>query len=137
MNEKVNFKKTILVTGGSGSLGLVLVPELLKSYRVICIGRKISSFPDTIRFHSNFIFYEVDLEDDSDFSIREKPEFIIHLAGKVSGQAFTLEEYKKGMNFQLERFFNLLLKIVRLKFYFLALLRFMVFRIDPLQKLLR
>lgn len=96
MNEKVNFKKTILVTGGSGSLGLVLVPELLKSYRVICIGRKISSFPDTIRFHSNFIFYEVDLEDDSDFSIREKPEFIIHLAGKVSGQAFTLEEYKKG-----------------------------------------
>lgn len=72
MNEKVNFKKTILVTGGSGSLGLVLVPELLKNYRVICIGRKISSFPDTIRFHSNFIFYEVDLEDDSDFSIREK-----------------------------------------------------------------
>lgn len=96
MNEKVNLKKTILVTGGSGSLGLVLVPELLKSYRVICIGRKFSSFPDTIRFHSNFIFYEVDLEDDSDFSIREKPEFIIHLAGKVSGQASTLEEYKKG-----------------------------------------
>ncbi|OOV47276.1 oxidoreductase [Leptospira kirschneri serovar Pomona] len=96
MNEKMNFKKTILVTGGSGSLGLVLVPELLKSYRVICIGRKLSSFPNTIRFHSNFIFYEVDLEDDSDFSIREKPEFIIHLAGKVSGQASTLEEYKKG-----------------------------------------
>lgn len=92
----MNLKKTILVTGGSGSLGLVLVPELLKSYRVICIGRKLSSFPNTIRFHSNFIFYEVDLEDDSDFSIREKPEFIIHLAGKGSGQASTLEEYKKG-----------------------------------------
>ncbi|EMO74455.1 NAD dependent epimerase/dehydratase domain protein [Leptospira kirschneri str. 200801925] len=133
----MNFKKTILVTGGSGSLGLVLVPELLKSYRVICIGRKLSSFPNTIRFHSNFIFYEVDLEDDSDFSIREKPEFIIHLAGKVSGQASTLEEYKKETNFQPERYFNLLLKIVRLKFCFLALLRFMVFWIDPLPKLLR
>ncbi|ABJ77353.1 NAD-dependent epimerase/dehydratase family protein [Leptospira borgpetersenii] len=96
MNDKGNFIKTVLVTGGSGSLGLVLLPELVKNYRVICIGRKLSSFPDSIRFHSNFVFYEVDLENDPEFSINEKPEFIIHLAGKVSGQASSLEEYKRG-----------------------------------------
>ncbi|MBF3377034.1 NAD-dependent epimerase/dehydratase family protein [Leptospira borgpetersenii] len=96
MNDKGNFIKTVLVTGGSGSLGLVLLPELVKNYRVICIGRKLSPFPDSIRFHSNFVFYEVDLENDPEFSINEKPEFIIHLAGKVSGQASSLEEYKRG-----------------------------------------
>ncbi|AXX17013.1 NAD-dependent epimerase/dehydratase family protein [Leptospira borgpetersenii] len=96
MNDKGNFIKTVLVTGGSGSLGLVLLPELVKNYRVVCIGRKLSSFPDSIRFHSNFVFYEVDLENDPEFSINEKPEFIIHLAGKVSGQASSLEEYKRG-----------------------------------------
>lgn len=77
-------------------MGLVLLPELVKNYRVVCIGRKLSSFPDSIRFHSNFVFYEVDLENDPEFSINEKPEFIIHLAGKVSGQASSLEEYKRG-----------------------------------------
>lgn len=96
MNDKGNFIKTVLLTGGSGSLGLVLLPELVKNYRVVCIGRKLSSFPDSIRFHSNFVFYEVDLENDPEFSINEKPEFIIHLAGKVSGQASSLEEYKRG-----------------------------------------
>ncbi|WP_078124431.1 NAD-dependent epimerase/dehydratase family protein [Leptospira alexanderi] len=96
MNDKGNFIKTVLVTGGSGSLGLILLPELVKNYRVVCIGRNLSSFPDSIRFHSNFVFYEVDLENDPEFSINEKPEFIIHLAGKVSGQASSLEEYKRG-----------------------------------------
>ncbi|PJZ56286.1 NAD-dependent epimerase/dehydratase family protein [Leptospira barantonii] len=96
MNEKESSVKTVLVTGGSGSLGLMLVPELLKDHRVICIGRKLSSFPDTVRFHSNFVFYEVDLENDSEFSIDENPDFIVHLAGKVSGEASTLEEYRKG-----------------------------------------
>ncbi|AYV55918.1 NAD(P)-dependent oxidoreductase [Leptospira kmetyi] len=96
MYEKENSVKTVFVTGGSGSLGLILVPELLREYRVVCIGRKLSSFPDTIRFHSNFVFYEVDLENESDFSIEENPNFIVHLAGKVSGEASTLEEYRKG-----------------------------------------
>ncbi|EMM85851.1 NADH(P)-binding protein, PF13460 family [Leptospira santarosai str. 2000027870] len=96
MNDKKDFIKTVLVTGGSGSLGLTLLPELIKNYRVVCIGRKLSSFPYTVRFHPNFVFYEVDLENDPEFSISEKPEFIIHLAGKVSGQGSSLEEYKRG-----------------------------------------
>ncbi|TGL78591.1 NAD-dependent epimerase/dehydratase family protein [Leptospira yasudae] len=96
MNEKGDSIQTILVTGGSGSLGLILVPKLLERYRVVCIGRKLSSYPDTIRFHRNFVFYEIDLENDSEISIGEKPDFIVHLAGKVSGEAATLEDYKRG-----------------------------------------
>ncbi|XDD50205.1 NAD-dependent epimerase/dehydratase family protein [Leptospira sp. WS92.C1] len=88
--------QTILVTGGSGSLGLVLVPELLKKYRVLCLGRNLLSFPNLIRFDPNFVFIEFDLEKTKEFKTKENPVFIIHLAGKVSGEATSLEEYKLG-----------------------------------------
>ncbi|MDV6237859.1 NAD(P)-dependent oxidoreductase [Leptospira ellisii] len=96
MKESAVSVKTILVTGGSGSLGVVLLPELLKKYRTVCVGRKLSSFPDTIRFHPNFVFYEADLESERSVQIPETPDLILHMAGKVSGEGASLEDYRRG-----------------------------------------
>ncbi|TGK27960.1 NAD(P)-dependent oxidoreductase [Leptospira gomenensis] len=96
MKERSVAAKTILVTGGSGSLGAVLLPELLKEYRTVCIGRKLSSFSDAVRFHPNFVFYEADLERDEKILIPETPEFILHMAGKVSGEGVSLEDYRRA-----------------------------------------
>lgn len=96
MKERENMIQTVLLTGGSGSLGLILLPELLKRFRVVNLGRTLSSFPDSIRFHPNFVFYEFDLEGLEELSINEEPSFVIHLAGKVSGEGSSYEDYKKG-----------------------------------------
>ncbi|RHX92225.1 NAD-dependent epimerase/dehydratase family protein [Leptospira stimsonii] len=95
MKERENRIRTVLLTGGSGSLGLILLPELLVKFRVVCIGRSLISFPDSVRFHPNFVFYEYDLEGSEELSLSEEPEFIIHLAGKVSGEGSSYEDYKK------------------------------------------
>ncbi|PJZ54340.1 NAD-dependent epimerase/dehydratase family protein [Leptospira adleri] len=96
MKEREDMIQTVLLTGGSGSLGLILLPELLKRFRVVNVGRTLSSFPDSIRFHPNFVFYEFDLEGSKELNINEEPLFIIHLAGKVSGDGSSYEDYKRG-----------------------------------------
>ncbi|MBM9499545.1 NAD(P)-dependent oxidoreductase [Leptospira sp. 201903071] len=106
MKEREDTIRTILLTGGSGSLGLTLLPKLLKNYRVVCIGRNLSSFPDSIRFEPNFVFYEFDLEGPKELLINEEPSFIIHLAGKVSGEGSTYEDYKRGNETATQKILN-------------------------------
>ncbi|MBM9576725.1 NAD(P)-dependent oxidoreductase [Leptospira sp. 201903070] len=106
MKEREDTIRTILLTGGSGSLGLALLPKLLKKYRVVCIGRNLSSFPDSIRFDPDFVFYEFDLEGSKELDLNEEPDFIVHLAGKVSGEGSTYEDYKRGNGAATEKILN-------------------------------
>ncbi|AOP35755.1 oxidoreductase [Leptospira tipperaryensis] len=106
MKERGDTIQTILLTGGSGSLGLVLLPRLLEKYRVVCLGRNLSSFPNSIRFNPNFVFYEFDLEGSKELSLKEEPEFIVHLAGKVSGEGSSYEDYKRGNELATQKILN-------------------------------
>ncbi len=91
-------KKTILLTGGSGVLGKQLLPKILTHYKIICLGKHYDAFPEEIRFHSNFKFYERDLNyihSSDEFQIPEKIDLILHMAAVVSGSLATSEEYSQ------------------------------------------
>ncbi|TGL92432.1 NAD(P)-dependent oxidoreductase [Leptospira congkakensis] len=88
--------KTILITGGSGVLGKELLKELISDYKIIAIGKNYANFPDSIRFHKNFKFYERDLsqiKNPEEFLIPEPIHLILHLAAVVSGAKVTEEVY--------------------------------------------
>ncbi|TGK81327.1 NAD(P)-dependent oxidoreductase [Leptospira noumeaensis] len=88
--------KTILITGGSGVLGKELLKDLIEDYKIIAIGNHYTHFPDSIRFHKNFKFYERDLskiKNPDDFLIPESIDLILHLAAVVSGAKVTEEVY--------------------------------------------
>lgn len=88
--------KTILITGGSGVLGKRLLSNLIEDYKIIAIGKNYASFPDSIRFHKNFKFYERDLATIykmEEFLIPESIDLILHLAAVVSGVKVTEEVY--------------------------------------------
>lgn len=88
--------KTILITGGSGVLGKELLYGLIEDYKIIAIGKNYASFPDSIRFHKNFKFYERDLSlihKIEEFLIPESIDLILHLAAVVSGVKVTEEIY--------------------------------------------
>ncbi|MCW7468538.1 NAD-dependent epimerase/dehydratase family protein [Leptospira kanakyensis] len=88
--------KTILITGGSGVLGKELLKELIENYKIIAIGNHYANFPDSIRFHKNFKFYERDLskiKSSDEFLIPESIDLILHLAAVVSGAKVTEEVY--------------------------------------------
>lgn len=88
--------KTILITGGSGVLGKELLYGLIEDYKIIAIGKNYASFPDSIRFHKNFKFYERDLSlihKMEEFLIPESIDLILHLAAVVSGVKVTEEIY--------------------------------------------
>lgn len=91
-------KKTILLTGGSGVIGKQLLPKILTHYKIICLGKHYDAFPEEIRFHSNFKFYERDLNSihsSDEFQIPEKIDLILHMAAVVSGSSATSEEYSQ------------------------------------------
>lgn len=88
--------KTILLTGGSGVLGKKILNGLIDEYKIIAIGKNYSNFPDSIRFHKNFKFYERDLSkitNQEEFLIPESLDLILHLAAVVSGAKVTEEIY--------------------------------------------
>lgn len=95
-NGVYRMTKTILVTGGSGVLGKELLNVLIDEYKIIAIGKNYASFPDSIRFHKNFKFYERDLSkigNQEEFLIPESLDLILHLAAVVSGEKVTEEMY--------------------------------------------
>ncbi|MCW7494559.1 NAD(P)-dependent oxidoreductase [Leptospira sp. 2 VSF19] len=88
--------KTILITGGSGVLGKKLLYSLIDDFKIIAIGKSYANFPNSIRFHKNFKFYERDLtkiNSIEDFMIPESVDLILHLAAVVSGIKVTEEFY--------------------------------------------
>ncbi len=91
-------KKTILITGGSGVIGKRLLPKILTDYKIICLGKHYDAFPEEIRYHSNFKFYERDLNSihsPEGFQVSEKIDLILHMAAVVSGSRATSEEYSQ------------------------------------------
>ncbi|MDF3819564.1 NAD(P)-dependent oxidoreductase [Leptospira sp. 96542] len=91
-------EKIILVTGGSGVIGSLFLPKLLLEYKVLAIGTNHSAFPESIRFHKNFKFYERDLakiNSPEDFLIQEQPDLIWHMAAVVSGSKVSEALYHK------------------------------------------
>ncbi|MCT8334760.1 NAD(P)-dependent oxidoreductase [Leptospira sp. 85282-16] len=88
--------KTILITGGSGVLGKQLLFGLIDDFKIIAIGKNYSNFPDSLRFHKNFKFYERDLSkihSIDELMIPEPIDLILHLAAVVSGIKVTEEVY--------------------------------------------
>ncbi|TGL51304.1 NAD(P)-dependent oxidoreductase [Leptospira kemamanensis] len=88
--------KTILITGGSGVLGKELIFHLIPDFKIIAIGSNHSHFPETIRHHKHFTFYERDLakiKTTEDFGISEPIHLVLHLAAVVSGAKVNEETY--------------------------------------------
>ncbi|XDD45898.1 NAD-dependent epimerase/dehydratase family protein [Leptospira sp. WS39.C2] len=80
--------KTILITGGSGVLGKELIQKLIPDYKIVAIGTNYSHFPESIRHHKHFKFYERDLSkitSSNDLNLSEQIDLVLHLAAVVSG----------------------------------------------------
>lgn len=89
----------ILITGGSGVIGSKLIPLLLEENKLIAIGRELKHFPEYIRHHKNFKFYEIDLFSGDILKITDRVDFIVHLAALVSDHYHTHDEYF-ALNFE-------------------------------------
>ncbi len=90
--------KSILLTGGSGVIGRTLCERLINTHKIIGIGTDYSRIPEFIRHHKNFKFYERDflkIQSVEDLQITEKIDIVIHLAGLVSGNNRSEEDYFK------------------------------------------
>jgi UDP-glucose 4-epimerase len=86
-------EKKILITGGNGVLGSGVLSQCLEDYKCICIGRDLSRFSSSIRFHKNFKFYQIDLKRDHLDQIDDEIFAIIHLAGMTSSPSNSEPEY--------------------------------------------
>ncbi|MBE7412849.1 MAG: NAD(P)-dependent oxidoreductase [Leptospiraceae bacterium] len=87
---------SILITGGSGSIGKVLLPKLIDHYKIYALGRKVKNFPKDICLNKNFHFIECDYQNVKHISIHEKIDCVIHLGGQVAGKSISFEDYKKS-----------------------------------------
>ena len=86
----------ILITGGSGVIGSRFITKVLHKHKLIAIGKNFSKFPEYVRLHKNFKFYEFDLSSDSRFVIQDRIDCIVHLAGVVSGSSNVTEDYMRA-----------------------------------------
>jgi len=89
----MNGKKTILITGGLGNLGLWFVEKLQNNFEVFVLSRK-NSIPETVLIPKNFKLISADIRniEDLNFKIPKKLDFIIHLA---SFNEFFMDNYYK------------------------------------------
>ena len=89
----MNGKKTILITGGLGNLGLWFVEKLQNNFEVFVLSRK-NSIPETVLIPKNFKLISADIRniEDLNFKIPKKLDFIIHLA---SFNEFFVDNYYK------------------------------------------
>lgn len=83
----------ILITGGSGVVGSRFISKMLHKHRFIAIGKNILHFPEAVRLHKNFKFYELDLCSENRLEISDRIDCILHLAGVVSSSSHTNEDY--------------------------------------------
>ena len=87
--------KTILVTGGSGYKGSVLVPKLLKKYKVISIDTQW--FGNNLKKHKNLRNIKMDIRDINKFSLKNI-DCIIHLASIAND---TMSELDKNLSWEI------------------------------------
>ena len=85
----------ILITGGSGVVGSRFISKVLHKHKLIAVGKSISNFPEFVRLHKNFKFFEFDLASDNRFQIPDRIDCILHLAGIVSGTSNSTEDYMR------------------------------------------
>lgn len=74
-------------------IGTELLPLLLKEHKVVVFGRSLGSFPQNIRTHKFFKFYECDLALDQIPKITDPIDCIVHLAGLVSTRKSSPDDY--------------------------------------------
>ena len=89
----MNGKKTILITGGLGNLGLWFVEKLQNNFEVFVLSRK-NSIPETVLIPKNFKLISADIRNIEDLNLKipKKLDFIIHLA---SFNEFFVDNYYK------------------------------------------
>ncbi|MBL0262392.1 MAG: SDR family oxidoreductase [Leptospiraceae bacterium] len=85
----------ILITGGSGVIGSRFISKMLHRHKLIAVGKNFSNFPEYMRLHKNFKFYEFDLASENRFGIQDRIDCILHLAGVVSGSSNKTEDYMR------------------------------------------
>ncbi len=86
----------ILLTGGSGVIGKEFILRMISNHKIIAIGKSFQNFPEFIRQHKNFKFYEFDLTSTENFQIPDRIDTILHLAGIVSDSKKSSLEYREG-----------------------------------------
>jgi UDP-glucose 4-epimerase len=86
----------ILITGGSGVIGSRFISNVLHKHKLIAVGKNISNYPEFVRLHKNFKFYEFDLCSENHFVIQDRIDCILHLAGVVTGSSHRTEDYMKA-----------------------------------------
>ena len=87
--------KTILVTGGSGYKGSVLIPKLLKKYKVISIDTEW--FGKNLKSHPNLRIINLDIRNISKISMKNV-DCIIHLASIAND---TMSELDKNLSWEI------------------------------------
>lgn len=86
----------ILITGGSGVIGSRFITRVMHKHKIVAIGKTFSNFPEYIRLHKNFKFYEFDLTSEKKLIIPDRINCILHLAGAVSGSVHQTEDYMRA-----------------------------------------
>jgi len=88
--------RSVLITGGSGSIGRALLPKLIGNYKIYALGRRIESFSKEISGHKNFHFVSCDFLTAQSIPEIGKVDTIIHLGGMVAGKNISSDEYHQG-----------------------------------------
>jgi UDP-glucose 4-epimerase len=87
----------ILLTGGSGVIGIRFIQKMIDSVKIISLGREFINFPEQFRHHKNFKFYEFDLNSENEILVPDKVDVILHLAANVTNPKLVSKDYELNL----------------------------------------